>query len=206
MVRVEHLHFPLAKVLYDSFHRTNKPPVGHKQSFILIKDTGSYEPVSNYDWYDDLFTNWFEKAYPNNYDGDDFLWSHNKHGDPTLYSLGKILGILSIGNPVARFKDKNIFEITRICFHPKFNPLKDGFELPSYFVKKAINKFSLYYSFNKIVTYIHKWQKGKYLEFAGFQKDKDINYSVNSKGWGNRPNRSESDLRPKVRYVYEKKK
>ena len=72
MVRVEHLHFPLAKVLYDSFHRTNKPPVGHKQSFILIKDTGSYEPVSNYDWYDDLFTNWFEKAYPNNYDGDDF--------------------------------------------------------------------------------------------------------------------------------------
>ena len=105
MVRVEHLHFPLATVLYDSFHRTNKPPVGHKQSFILIKDTCSYEPVSNYDWYDDLFTKWFEKAYPNNYDGDDFLWSYNEHGDPTLYSSGKILGLLSIGNPVARFKD-----------------------------------------------------------------------------------------------------
>ena len=59
MVRVEHLYFPLAKVLYDSFHRTNKPPVGHKQSFILIKDTGSYEPVSHYDCHDDLFTNWF---------------------------------------------------------------------------------------------------------------------------------------------------
>ena len=204
MVRVEHLHFPLAKVLYDSFHRTNKPPVGHKQSFILIKDTGSYEPVSNYDWYDDLFTNWFEKAYPNNYDGDDFLWSYNEHGDPTLYSSGKILGLLSIGNPVARFKDKNIFEITRVCFHPNFNPLKDGFKLPSYFVKEAIKEFGGWYKFKKIVTYIHKGQKGKYLEFAGFKKDKDISYSKNSKGWSNRPNRSDSDLKPKVRYVYER--
>ena len=121
-----------------------------------------------------------------------------------LYSLGKILGILSIGNPVARFKDKNIFEITRVCFHPNFNPLKDGFELPSYFVKQAIKEFGAWYKFNKIITYIHKWQKGKYLEFAGFKKDKDISYSKNSKGWSNRPDRSDSDLKPKVRYVYER--
>ena len=205
MIRVEHLHFPLAKFFYDTFHRTNKPPVGHKQSFILIKDTGSYEPVSYYDYSDDeLFGNWFQKAYPNNYEGDDFVWCGDENGDPTLYSLGKVLGILSIGNPVARFKDKNIFEITRVCFHPNFNPLKDGFDLPSHFVKEAIKEFGLYYEFKKIVTYIHKWQKGKYLEFAGFKKDKEISYSENSKGWSNRPNRSDSDLRPKVRYVYEK--
>ena len=97
MVRVEHLYFPLAKVLYDSFHRTNKPPVGHKQSFILIKDTGSYEPVSHYDCHDDLFTNWFDKAYPDNYWGDDFVWKADDNGDPMLYSLGKICKLCHSG-------------------------------------------------------------------------------------------------------------
>lgn len=29
-------------------------------------------------------------------------------------------------------------------------------------------------SSKKIVTYIHKWQKGKYLEFAGFKKIKRL--------------------------------
>ena len=204
MVRVEHLYFPLAKVLYDSFHRTNKPPVGHKQSFILIKDTGSYEPVSHYDCHDDLFTNWFDKAYPDNYWGDDFVWKADDNGDPMLYSLGKILGILSIGNPVARFKDKNIFEITRVCFHPNFNPLKDCFELPSHFVKEATKEFGFHYDFSKIVTYIHKSQKGKYLEFAGFKKDKEMIYSKNFKGWSNRPNRNFCDLSPKIRFSYAK--
>ena len=205
MIRVEHLHFPLARFFYDTFHRTNKPPVGHKQSFILIKDTGNYERVSYYDYDDDEFYgSWLQKNYPNPCEGDDFMWIADQNGDPTLYSLGKILGILSIGNPVARFKDKNIFEITRVCFHPNFNPLKDGFDLPSRFVKEAIKEFGFHYDFNKIVTYIHKSQKGKYLEFAGFKKDKDISYSENCKGWKNRPNRSGSNLKPKVRYVYEK--
>ena len=56
---------------------------------------------------------------------------------------------------------------------PEFNPLKDGFELPSKFVKDSINQFSEDYKWKKIITYIHADQKGKYLEFAGFKKDKE---------------------------------
>ena len=207
-IAVKSVHFPLAKFLIERFHRTNKAPIGHRESFILMKNTNNYEPVVICDDYDLYFSDWFHKAYPDpDKDYDDFIYSFTESGDPCLYSNGfKVLGILTIGNPVARFKEKNIFEINRICFLPSFNPLKDGFELPSYFVKEAIKQFNYNYDFNKIITYIHQQQKGKYLEYAGFKKDKNITYSTNSIGWGNRLKRSISNLKPKTRYVFENKK
>ena len=41
---------------------------------------------------------------------------------------------------------------------------------------------------------------------ALFKKDKNITYSTNSIGWGNRLKRSISNLKPKTRYVFENKK
>ena len=69
--------------------------------------------------------------------------------------------------------------------------------------KESIKQFKENYKFKKLITYIHESQKGKYLEFAGFKKDKKITYSKNCKGWANRPNRLKSNLQPKIRYVYD---
>jgi len=199
------VNFQLAKIVYNRFHRTNVAPVGHRESYIMIQETGNYEPVAHVDYDDEDFIKWFNEYYSQNKEGDDFIWQADENGDPLLSSLGKIIGVLSIGNPIARFKDKNIFEITRICFHDKFNPLKDGFELPSQFVKESIRQFKIGRKINKIITYIHQYQKGKYLEYAGFKKDKVIKYSKNSKGWSNRLNRRKSDLGNKIRFVKELK-
>ena len=57
---------------------------------------------------------------------------------------------------------------------PNFNPLKDGFELPSKFVKESIKKFSETYKYKKIITYIHNYQKGKYLELLVLKKIKKL--------------------------------
>ena len=203
MIKVLPLYFPLAKIIYNRFHRTNIAPIGHRQSYIITKNTSEYKKVANVDYDDDDFIKWFDEEFPDNYWGDDFVWNVDKNGDPCLFSRYKIIGILTIGNPVARFKEKNIFEITRICFMPEFNPLKDGFELPSKFVKDSINQFSEDYKWKKIITYIHADQKGKYLEFAGFKRDKEIIYSKNFKGWNNRPNRRKANLKSKIRYIKE---
>ena len=111
MIKILQVNFQLAKIIYNRFHRTNLAPVGHRQSYIIIKETGNYEPVVNVDYDDQDFIKWFEEYYPDNNYGDDFIYDEN--GDPFLF--GKIIGILSIGK-VARFKKQNIFEITRICF------------------------------------------------------------------------------------------
>ena len=204
MIDIEPINFELAKVLYRRYHRTNDAPIGHKKSYIIYKETDDWQKLFDADYCEEDFHKWFNKYYADNSYDDDFVLTSDDAGDPHLYFKGKILGILSIGNPVARFKDKKIFEITRICFLPDFNPLKDGFDLPSYFVKESIKYFGYTYKFNKIITYIHKDQKGKYLEFAGFKKDKEIIYSKNSKGWSNRPNRNFCDLSPKIRFSYAK--
>ena len=136
-LKVLPVNFKLAKFLIDEWHRTNFAPVGHKASYIMIKETGNYEPVAHPEA-SDFFYNWFDEAYPDNDYGDDFIFQADENGDPLVSSLGKIIGVVVIGRPVARFKDKNIMELTRICFNPKFNPLKDGFELPSQLVKKSI--------------------------------------------------------------------
>ena len=68
----------------------------------------------------------------------------DENGDPLLSCLGKIIGILSIGNPVARFKKQNIFEIIRICFLlPNFNPYKNGFELPVSLLKSQLKNLAI---------------------------------------------------------------
>ena len=66
-----------------------------------------------------------------------------------------------------------------------------------------MSDFQLYHQVSKFVTYIHDYQRGRYLEYAGFKKDKHIKYSANNKGWATRPNRSHSDLKPKLRFIKE---
>ena len=56
---------------------------------------------------------------------------------------------------------------------------------------------------SKFVTYIHDYQSGRYLEYAGFGKDKHIQYGVNNKGWSTRDNRAPSDLSSKYRFIKE---
>ena len=124
------------------------------------------------------------------------------NNDQVIYTKGKVIGICSIGNTIARFKDKNIFEITRICFPSYFKPKNNKEKkYPSKFIRESIKDFKKNYKVSKLVTYIHNWQSGKYLEYAGFKKDKLIIYSNNFKGWSNRPNRNKPDLKPKIRFV-----
>ena len=211
-IRILPLDFQLAKIIYQEHHRTTNIPIGHKQSYVLIQDTfdefgnRKYEKICDTTCFDDVFENYMNKNYPDGSWDEDILWMADEGGDPHLWSLGKIIGICSIGNPVARFTEKNVYEINRICFL-RYSELKTNFEkkLPSKLVREAVKDFKNLYKTNKIYTYIHKWENGKYLEYAGFRKDKVIKYSQNCKGWNNRPNRKKSNLENKIRFVADDK-
>ena len=185
----------LAKIFYSRFHRTNKPPVGHKKSYVaLVGD--QWTACSKLFYLEDLPNEWLEDK---NYD---FRIRLDDDGDWCLYTRGQIVGICTIGRPVARWKDPGVYEFTRICFgfNPKTNKERKYY---SKFIRQSMSDFEQNYKVSKFVTYIHDYQSGRYLEYAGFQKDKHIKYSVNNKGWATRPNRSHSDLKPKIRFIKE---
>ena len=185
----------LAKIFYSRFHRTNKPPVGHKKSYVALLGN-QWTACSKLFYLEDLPNEWLEDK---NYD---FRIRLDDDGDWCLYTRGQIVGICTIGRPVARWKDPKVYEFTRICF--EFNP-KTNKERKYYskFIRQAMSNFEQNNKVSKFVTYIHDFQSGRYLEYAGFQKDKHIKYSANNKGWATRPNRSHSDLKPKLRFIKE---
>jgi|TARA_R110000803_G_scaffold195633_1_gene258903 hypothetical protein len=198
-VKVIRFHFPLAKKIYNIYHRTNNAPLGHKETYgAVVGDEWSYlcgadDIDCDEDYYDD--TNF------------DIRIRSNDDGDLCVYTRGELVGICSIGRPVARFNDPLIHEVTRICFMPYFKPISN--KERKYFsklVRESLFDFRQAHLSNDIVTYIHEYQSGKYLEYAGFIKDKHIKYSSKSKGWGSRPNRSTSDLSPKYRFINQKQK
>ena len=193
-MKIHHINFKLAKFFYEKCHKTNKPPVGHKASYVglLGDDWHCLTDVEPY--IEDLPSSWLDDS------NHDIRVRTNDAGEPCLYTRGQIVGVCSIGRPVARWKDLDVHEITRICFnfHPQSNKEKKYF---SKLVREAIKDFAHHHEVSKFVTYIHDYQKGRYLEYAGFEKDKHVKYSKNSKGWGTRNNRSFSDLRPKYRFV-----
>ena len=190
----------LAKIFYSEFHRTNKPPVGHKRSYVaLLGDEWNY--LTHVDYYENIPDSWNQPQDTSWDDLDqDIITAFDECGDLCVYTRGQIVGVCSSGRPVARWKDLNVHEITRICFnfHPQSNKEKKYF---SKLVREAIKDFAHNHEVSKFVTYIHDYQKGRYLEYAGFEKDKHVKYSKNSKGWATRNNRSFSDLRPKYRFV-----
>ena len=185
----------LAKIFYSRFHRTNKPPVGHKKSYVALLGN-QWTACSKLFYLEDLPNEWLEDK---NYD---FRIRLDDDGDWCLYTRGQIVGICTIGRPVARWKDPKVYEFTRICF--EFNP-KTNKERKYYskFIRQAMSNFEQNHKVSKFVTYIHDYQSGRYLEYAGFKKDKHINYSANDKGWATRENRSHSDLSSKYRFIKE---
>ena len=185
----------LAKIFYSRFHRTNKPPVGHKKSYVALLGN-QWTACSKLFYLEDLPNEWLEDK---NYD---FRIRLDDDGDWCLYTRGQIVGICTIGRPVARWKDPKVYEFTRICFefNPKTNKEKKYY---SKFIRQAMSDFEQNHKVSKFVTYIHSYQSGRYLEYAGFHKDKHIKYSANNKGWTTRPNRSNSDLKPKYRFIKE---
>jgi hypothetical protein len=193
-MKIHKINFTLAKLFYQEFHKTNKPPVGHKVSYVgLLGDEWTFLTYADFfdlpgDWVEDL--------------NDDIMIRSNDSGDPCIYTRGKIVGVCSIGRPVARWKDPAVYEITRICFNfwPQSNREKKYF---SKLIRAAIDDFKSLHPVSKFVTYIHDNQSGRYLEYAGFKKDKHISYSKNDKGWGSRKNRSSSDLSSKYRFTRE---
>ena len=101
--------------------------------------------------------------------------------DPFTEELAKYknIGVLTIGRPVGRFKNKNISEVTRICFNPTFKPRgrANSLErtLPSRFVMKAFEIYKSYYpNVSAVVTYIGADENGMFLRYAGFALDKII--------------------------------
>tara|TARA_R100001460_G_scaffold78045_1_gene118990 strand:- start:105 stop:722 length:618 start_codon:yes stop_codon:yes gene_type:complete len=203
-VKIHRIDFGLAKIFYREFHRTNKPPVGHKKSYLALLGE---------DWHKCIVLNpdnpyetfWSNTALPKDWLEDlhdDVRIRSDDAGDLCVYTKGQIIGVCSIGRPVARWKDPGVYEITRICFNfwPQSNKEKKYF---SKFIRVAIDDFKRVEPASKFVTYIHDHQSGRYLEYAGFKKDKHIKYSENNKGWGSRQNRSSSDLSPKYRFIRE---
>lgn len=196
------IEFWLAKEIYNLYHKTHTAPQGHIQSFVLVDDLEEWFPLLPLDLtainYSDssLFKSRLDKISEDL--NLDLCVRSNEHGEFWIYSSSRILGICSIGRPVARFKDKNIFEITRICFLPGFDPKAERkYSYPSKFIKMATEIFRSKNPGSKFVTYIHSDQKGKYLEHAGFTIDKIINYQPGSKGWKTRSSRD--DLSSKKR-------
>jgi hypothetical protein len=193
-VKIHRIDFGLAKIFYQEFHKTNKPPVGHKVSYVgLLGDDWNFLAYADAL---DISNSWLEDLH------DDVRIRSDDAGDLCVYTKGQIIGVCSIGRPVARWKDPGVYEITRICFNfwPQSNKEKKYF---SKFIRVAIDDFKRVEPASKFVTYIHDHQSGRYLEYAGFKKDKHIKYSENNKGWGSRQNRSSSDLSPKYRFIRE---
>ena len=110
---------------------------------------------------------------------------------------------MSIGRPVARFRNKNIHEITRICFNEKWKKSWHEKSYPSEFVKQGIDSYKeLYPEVKKMITYIRQNESGAYLRHAGFRIDKSWSYNPNSKGWLSRGgNRTVNDMSSKHRFV-----
>jgi hypothetical protein len=126
-MRVVPIKFSLAKSFYNLYHRTNLAPQGHKLSFVALDgDDWNYLGLTE-ELFDDLYEQEENKDIIHREceldDGRSTAW--------VTFTRGKVLGVCSIGNPVARFKEK-VNEITRICF-------------PDYFVAKS-NKEKKYYS------------------------------------------------------------
>ena len=196
VLRIVPIKFSLAKIIYGLYHRTNRPPHGHKKSYVALEGE---------DWNYLCYEDFIEDQIPDEWredKNDDIRIRYDDGGDLVVYTRGQIIGILTIGRPVARFKDKLTHEITRICFSPYFEPKSNAErKLPSKFVRECVKDFVSEFAVSDIVTYIHDNQSGRYLEYAGFQKDKHIVYSKNNKGWSTRPNRSASNLTPKFRFV-----
>ena len=193
-MKIHRIDFGLAKIFYQEFHKTNKPPVGHKVSYVgLLGDDWNFLAYADAL---DIANSWLEDLH------DDVRIRSDDAGDLCIYTRGQIRGVCSIGRPVARWKDPGVYEITRICFNfwPQSNKEKKYF---SKFIRVAIDDFKKVEPASKFVTYIHDHQSGRYLEYAGFKKDKHMKYSENNKGWGSRQNRSSSDLSPKYRFIRE---
>lgn len=190
-MKVVPIKFSLAKAIYGIYHRTNNPPHGHKKSYVALQGDDWEFLCYEFELEDSAPDEWYEDQ------NDDI-----RIRDEIIYTRGCVLGVLTIGRPVARFKDKLTHEITRICFAPYFKPKSNAErKLPSKFVRECIKDFKEEYPVSDIVTYIHDTQSGKYLEYAGFKKDKHIVYSEKNKGWSTRPNRATSDLTSKFRFV-----
>jgi hypothetical protein len=185
----------LAKIFYSRFHRTNKPPVGHKKSYVALLGN-QWTACSKLFYLEDLPNEWLEDK---NYD---FRIRLDNDGDWCLYTRGQIVGICTIGRPVARWTDPNVYEFTRICFNfePKTNKERKYY---SKLIREAMRDFQIDNQVSKFITYIHANESGKYLEYAGFYKDKFIKYSASSKGWATRPNRAQPNLKPKYRFIKE---
>lgn len=175
-----------ANMVYKSYHRHLNETQGHKMSFIMTgtKDYFKVDSTEDLDLYiERLCLNPFA--------------DENKN-------LNNI-GVLSIGRPVGRFKDKTISEITRICFNPDFKPRgkPNSFErtLPSKFVKKSLEIYKHYYpKVTKVITYISKDESGAFLRHAGFTVDKIVKASD---GWVKRREKELDSLENITNYELE---
>ena len=215
-MKVVRIELWLAKIIYEYHHKTHLPPVGHMGSFALVDDVdwdrtwGTLYNARHEHFYNDNQSA-FIQARDLELMSDEYYHPEIKlasryddnNGDWMMFSFPRILGICSIGRPVARFKDPNVLEITRICFLRDFDPKKERkYTYPSKFIQEVTNQVRLDIPEAKFVTYIHANQSGKYLEHAGFVNDKSIIYKPGDKGWGTRSKRL-GDLQHKKRFFQE---
>ena len=208
-MRVVPVKFSLAKSFYNLYHRTNLAPQGHKLSFVALDgDDWNYIGLTE-ELFDDLYEQEENEDIIHRQceldickDGSYKVIDGGRFTAWVTFTRGKVLGVCSIGNPVARFKEK-VNEITRICF-PDYFVAKSNKEKKYYskFIRESLKQYKEFYSFDKMVTYIHQNQSGKYLEYAGFVKDKLIKYSENSIGWSNRDGRTKRKPVNKYRYIW----
>ena len=117
-----------------------------------------------------------------------------------------LLGCITFSNPTGRWHSTwgKVLEVSRICFTPYHTNKKlrrKLYTFPSQFVDACCNGVSQEIPVDMFVTYIHVDESGKYLEHAGFEKAGKKQYSENSIGWNNRPNRAKFNPKDKLRYI-----
>ena len=195
-MKVIRLKFSIAKLFLGKHHRHNDKLQGHKSTYVMLGD---------YDFESHFVADCFASDLPDNIlsgASEEFGYVELGGGTGELYCNRKILGILSIGRPVGRFKDENIHEITRICFADDWDKTWQERKYPSLFLKLAIDGYkTLYPDAKKLVTYIRDNESGSYLKHAGLKPEKFIKYCESCSGWNNRPNRKKSDLTNKIRFA-----
>ena len=94
-MRFDSVTLQLAKIFYREFHRTNKPPVGHKKSYLALLGEDWHKcivlnPDNTYE------TFWHNTALPIDWLEDknyDFGIRQDDDGDWYLYTRGQIVGI-----------------------------------------------------------------------------------------------------------------
>ena len=105
----------------------------------------------------------------------EYIAALHRHHKPVMrdkyrvaaYHNGKIVGVVQVGNPVARaLCDGKTLEVVRLC--------TDGTQNACSFLYASASRIAAELGYDKIITYILNTESGVSLRAAGWHKEADI--------------------------------